>query len=100
MGKWGQTPFASKWGLTPISSPISSPGADQADEAFLGGAGGEDAVAGVEAAARESAGAGAGGAVERVQQPFVDARVAVEPDGVVDARHDEVAAQERRAVRH
>ena len=52
------------------------------------------------ALAREAARTRAGRTVERVQQPLVDARVAVEPDGVVDAGHDEVAAQEGRAMRH
>ena len=69
-------------------------------EALLRGARHEHAVARVEAAARESARARTARAVEAVQQPVVDARRAVKPDGVIDARHHEVAAQERGAVRH
>jgi ABC-type transporter Mla subunit MlaD len=51
-------------------------------------------------AARETSRARTARTVEAVQQPVVDARGPVKPDCVIDARHHQVAAQERGSVRH
>src|SRR5256885_15251435 len=71
----------------------------EAYEPLLGRARGKDARARIEAAARETPRAGARRTVQAVEQPVIDARGAMEPDRVVDARHDEVAPQERGAMR-
>src|SRR6185437_14520375 len=70
-----------------------------ADQTFLRGGGDQPAVAAEDLPARQPAAALGGGAVERIQQPLVDAERTMEPQRMVEAGHLHVARHVGNAMR-